>query len=514
MSIITEVVDNFTGGMSEDIYNSDAHEFEIAKHIDTTSQFGRMRTQLAWRDGNTSGSDDTNHMIMASDGKGYGLGINGTSVKIYDTDDTAVGAKLGDDWDTTDSYSTNIETSPNMFFESKKNLYWWGNDGTNWRIDSLDLDVGTINTGTWNITLAGSLSFPQTTSSPGPGIHFDVANYSIFTIDNYVMYVDEGAQTPFIARGLVLDDKYEVVSLTEWDKYLVIGCVNKSKKAMSRVFFWDGFSALPNFFRDVPDGNLKAIRTVGTTMVAITTSDAGNGQGIQTTIYPSLKIFISNGGDFNLQKNIISRDFTEPIYVFDRATVVHNGHLYFLGHMSRDNEDVSGVYRFGWLSNQYSLNLDYELPTGNNSISTFASLLISGDYVMTTSGPTYTCLVTTKTQDHSQNGVYRTRMFDAGTNSTKKRLLSFQVVTIKVNDETINPATQEITAAFRLSEGAAWTTFGTSDTSSEEFHEFAFENHNIDVEDYRNIQFQVTMAGLVEITEVRVIHDVESNIYG
>lgn len=483
---IREIQDNFTGGMTNDPYRANRDQFSRSKNIDIYSQVGRVRTYRGIDD-ISSGQTDSFRILFASDGKQYALSEN------------ALYMRNGTSW-TNIQNTTGGDNVDMMFFEHQGFLYWWKEETSSGgyivgAIDRYDI-YNNVYTAGWDSVTLGT---PTNYDKQSIGFRHPLEDRAFFAAGNEIYSIS--FNTDYLTLSWQCPDEYKIVSMTYWDKYLVIGVKSKAEKT-DKVYFWDMISFTASFVREVPEGNLEFVVNNGTELVVLSTQDDVDGK---------MSLYTFTGGQFDEKVSIIVRNMTGDIDFDEWAKDIRNNTVYFGGTFN----DYTGIWRFGLNKyNRYYITMDRSATDAGNeqyihdiniSEDTFYVIHHVGDITRTENAPNYTL---TPTEVYLE-----TIRFYAGEKHLLKKWLSVGLSTIEPIDETYTPANRSIKLLYRTDKQLAWTEIGVYDVSLSEFQEFTFENTEVTIEDYHYIEFRLEFTGLVQLSELYVRHSIKPQIY-
>lgn len=512
MGRVTEVQDNFTGGRAIDPYRAEKDEFTASKNLDIYYQPGRVRT---YRDVDNYQSDQERiaRIIRGTNGNLFGLTDSDNSFDIRLYTDT------GTDWDLLQTTASNlglgsaegVDEVP-MLFEHADNqssyVYWWNNTRADGGTIIIDIDRYEINAGTyeagWATFAIGSTAGPTYSDLPGPGYSHPLTNQGYFALGNEVYGVDKNSDPLINDAGYdrpalyhQVPDEYEIVTMSYFDTYLVVGARSKASDT-DKAYFFDLNSPLAVFVKEIPEGRLNAIRNTGSGLVALCTQADVDGLMIMYTY---------QGGEFNQQKSLIKRNITGEIKFRDAAVDVRNNTLFFGGIF----DDEVGIYRFGLNKyNGYYLTIDRS-ATDQADETDILSIEINQDTftVVHTEPGDITRTENSADYDLDKEGAFLiSRQFFAGDKNARKEWVSIATATIPTTGENFTPATQNLYVYARTDIDTTWQLLGVHDASTTNYAEFTIQNTGVDFKNYQYLEVKCEFEGLVQLSEIYVSHNV------
>jgi len=515
MGRVTEIQNNFTGGRAIDSYRAEVDEFTASKNVDIYYQTGRVRT---YRDVDNYSSDQERiaRTIRVSNGFEYALTDSDSSfnIRLYYNNGTgwflaqATASPLGF------GAAEGVDEVP-MLFEHADNqssfVYWWNNarpDPISGTSIIIDIDRFEINSGTyeagWSTIISGSVLGLGSPDLPGPGYSHPLTNQAYFALGNEIYGIDKNYD-PLINDGGYdrpslrhqVPDSYEVVSMTYYESYLVVGATSKSG-GTDKAYFFDLNSPLAVLVKEIPEGKLNAIRNTGSGLIALCTQKDVDGLLITYTF---------QGGEFNQQKSLIKRNITGDIRFRDAAVDVKNNTLFFGGVF----DDEVGIYRFGLNKyNSYYLTIDRS-ATDAGTETDILSIEIEGDTFTVVHTEPGSITRTENSADYDldkDNAFIESRQFFAGDKNSRKEWVSIATATIPTTGESFTPSDQNLYVYARTDIDTTWQLLGVHDASTTNYAEFTIQNTNIDLKNYQYLQVRCEFEGLVQLSEIYVSHNV------
>lgn len=470
-------IKKFFGGISDDLLAGNAAQYAHAAHLDDFTQPYRLspyRSYVADETGFTSGT----RVLYGSDGTIYGIGSTISAIYYKADVTTASWTLLANDT------AGNGATDDAGFAENRNYLYMWDGAGN---IDRVSMIEGTY-TSAWQASIAG-------TANAGP-------IYSHSNGDIYFAYGNNVASwdgTTFTNPAVDIPLGYQIVDLTEWNGYLVIGARWGLDPAKSRVFFWNpANNNTYDFSKVVPEGVLYIVKNIGDEIAAI----AVNGS---TAIVKDGKVFayIYNGAQFELKRKLVVREDTN-IFIGelnprtgDKYSAVKNNQLYFAMRIGSTAPQI-GVWRFGKNNGTYCLKLD-RFGTTDNSETALVNIAFVGDYLYTIPA-VGTVRRTDDTNTYSSTGNYQTLIYGGDSLNQTKNLLGCSLSTRPL------ASGANCTVSFRNDSDTAWTTLGTHSGTNAVQTELASTAAGMP-KDWNTIQFRVETGGNAEEAELTFVYE-------
>lgn len=372
----TIVVKNFGNGIADDIYEGNAGEFSIAKHFDILTYPYRLQPLR----GMTADTANTGigNMIAASDGKMYGVGVDGSNAgKAAMWQRSTYGAT--DDWAQLGSGNgINVLAIPTMIVEFPSE-----SNGRNIIYASTG-ELTAIRTSDGN-QANKALSF----TNIGQGFLHPQDKGLYIPYDNLIAVLPYNTAIASISTGVfTLSSIYQIPCLTNYGNYLAIPCFNPNVPSIngSVLFLWDRDTSNPLPNESVPwNGQLKVLNNINGTLVGVSVSNATD----STTSSDSNSILIQGyeGGSPFLIKEIIAHHFintgSPTVTINSNVNFVYKNRLYFSVNIV-PNDSLSNTYYGLWSvgknkSGHWTVNME-RIATNNNSETGILACAIKGDF--------------------------------------------------------------------------------------------------------------------------------------
>lgn len=488
---IRVTVDNFTGGKAEDVYRATSSQYGSSIHLDTTKR-GRIRSHRDLQDATPSTALVTETMALCQIAEGPLLALGRAPTTQYAriierTSPTAA-------W-TQPSNNTTSSGSPftEMFFEHQAYQYFWSGNGviSRWKKDGSAMNTAWFDTGDSSFT-------------NGPGYSWVQNGYAYFAQANKLYGIRFNTDTPVLQ--FVVPDEYKIVTLENWDNYLAIGCVHRSKFNSSKVFFFDGISPKATFTKVIPDGKLIMIRNINGALAAISlySDSVGSSLVTQETL---LMASTYNGGEFENKRTLtLSYDDVDAA-IEESSGIVKNNFLYFCM-TSSDTNIYSGVYRFGIYEGQYILTEDRFVT--NNSVdeqpNQINDIEFMGDVLFAAYNDYQDIPKVSKTHQSrtfsSASKIHTTARFVIGKRVDNKKIKTVWISTAPLLNEPVYSGDTFVDIYQRTDNNASWEYIATHDAKLGISSSYTNQNtDNLLPARCSDIQFQFVVTGLVQIVE-------------
>ena len=479
------IIDRFYGGKAEDPFNTNAIQFDKADHLDIYTNDGRMSPYRSM-EADQTGQFDIGNFVFGSDSKLYGYGnpsVNATAV-IY----RKSGNVLTSDWEVaTNGTATGGSGAVDydMFFEYNGAIYFGKTNGRIGKYDFASPQVSDVDN--WNsVTNVNGYT---------DGFHFNKNDTGYFAYSKTQANGGNGIASlqgsTFVSEDFVIPSRYNIAALSEYGNYLVIAGFSPKGKQGNRVFFWDTIKASADFTKDIPEGDIAAMRNIDGRLVVITVTKSATG-----SIDDRISVFVYDGGEFVRVKQFTGAT-TNPLSLRQKDTEVKYNQMFFTSNF----EDNQGIYRIGLINGQWSLSLD-RFATNDNS-ETFDSATSGAiEFVGDTVFVVHTIAGTiTRTDDQSNFGataLYQTGFLDGGDKFINKRLRQVSISSDQL------PSGGSIVVKAAVDGSSSFTTILTHDVDGKV--KLVSTKIN-DLEDFSYIQFQCEITGAAVMTELTFTYD-------
>lgn len=456
MSKIAEIkINNFSGGISDSPRENNASKYQVAKHFDVFTDPNRLIPYRSLEaDQTASVADDMkqyvikDYMYASGSDKLYGLGQTGAgNAKIVYKANATTGV-----WTLPASSEGNGAVKNGCFVEYKD--YLWGFQGTN-QIFKYGLLSGTP-----SITNSASTTGVSITSV-AQGLVFE--DYLYLPYNNKIWRATDA--TTFSDAYLTLPSNLKITSLTEYGKYIAIGCAPVSNfNGNSKVFLWDGTST--EVQENIPwgEGELRILETIEGYLVGITdrylNNSVGAGRG-------SMIVQMYAGGVPKVEKEVFTQALANKSIPLQK--VVKNNRLFFAAKIMTNQAGTTyneGIWSFGRKNANYPFALNLDIIDENVDTDGIQAIGSAGNYFFITHSGDGSIDKTNDSAVYTFSSTLETQIFDFGDVDSDKTLLSLKVSFRK------QASGESLTAKYRIDGATAWTTIGTYDTDDSLSHTF------------------------------------------
>jgi hypothetical protein len=485
------IINNFFGGIEDDIRKLTQNGFSITKHFDIFSNPQRLtpyRSLEADTETSVSSTDLKQYLVRdfvyaTTSAKLYGLGQTGAGLtKIVYKDDATTGL-----WTLPASSEGNGAVWNGCFFEYKD--YLWGFQGSTSLFK-------------WGL-LSGAPSITNAAASVGATIT-SVAN-GVIAADGNAYLAYNNVIVRIAPAGTITDsaktvpDTYKITSLTNYGSYLAIAASPKSTyKGESKVFIWNLSSDLFAETIDWGEGELRVLENVEGMLVGVTdlylNNSTGAGRG-------SMIIKGYSGGSAQVLKEIFTQALTGK--TIPTSKVIKNNRLFWAAKIMTNTAGttyVEGLWSFGRKNSTYPFAITLDIvceEADTDGIQGFGSAAnfffiahsLDGSVSKTNDSATYT-----------YTSVYESQIFNMGDVCLDKSLNQFTVYTAPL----INSGS--VTVKYRVDEETSYTTIGTFSTAGGIARDFfSIESSDTAFPKFKEIQFRIESTSGAEITGYKIL---------
>lgn len=466
--IITEIINRFDGGMSEEHRVNADNKYALTKHFDTRYFSNKLTPYIG-----TAGKGGN----YANDGSGLGIcrfeyGVrSGTTATLFGY---GIVSNPGDTktqlyyWDGSNwQAQANAQTTAGsrvekVFFYYKGFFYFYGGDDLK-RVDA---------TGAIPIDEAyQSIVFVTNVVQPLVHPNDDIA---YFFVDNKVHKMNN---TSWTSNTLVLPTDMIIMDACAYGNYIAIACTKNDSSKQSVVYLWDRDSSL-------------------TTLTA--KYDCGNGDVLYLEDIEGYLTAVVQSGSYIFSKQLTVNAFAIKSFLFCDSsssiitTVAGNqiqkikldDRLYFVGNLDRNYDDRFGVWsvdRYG----RFNLEQTVYAATSYNGFFHDGAQWI---YSITDADYSYKIRTTSISPTSNSSSVYETLLLGLASQT-------FKLVSVGVLTEPLG-ADMTVTLKYRLKDSGAWTTIFSNTEVNTSYHEAINIEATADaLPQYNEIQFQITSSG-------------------
>lgn len=483
--LITYKINNFSGGISDDVREENATKYQITRHFDVFSNPTRLTPYRSLEADTHDGSTSTgmkaylvqDYVYASASAKLYGLGQTGAGLtKIVYKADATTG-----NWTLPASSEGNGAVKNGCLIEYKD--YLFGFQGTN------QIFKWGLLSGTPSITNSASTT-GVTITSVAQGLVFE--DYLYLPYNNKIWRATDA--TTFSDAYLTLPTNFKITSLTAYGKYIAIAVAPVSSyNGVSKVLLWDGTSTEIQESIDWGEGELRILETIEGMLVGVTdrylNSATGAGRG-------SMIVQIYQGGAPQVVKEVFTQALTGKSIPLSKS--VKNNRVFWAAKImtnSAGTEYREGVWSFGRKNVNYPFALSLDIIDENINTSGIQAFGMAGNFFFLTHSGDGSIDKTNDTAAYTFSSIYESQVLNFGDQNSDKTLLSLKVSFRRlVSGETL-------TAKYRVDGASAWTTIGTHntvDTLSKTF--LGIESSNLAFASGREYEFRLESTGGLEIT--------------
>jgi len=480
-------LNNFSGGISDDVRKNTATEFIISKHFDIFSNPNRLTPYRSLE-------QDTETAVSATDLKQYAVRdfvYSSTSAKLYGLGQTGAGnTKILQKADATTGVWTTPATSEGngvvkngCFIEFKD--YLWGFQGTNQIFK-------------WGL-LSGTPSITNSAATVGATIT-SVANGVINSLgDMYIAYnniiVRVAPDTTTITDSAkTVPANYKIVQLTNMGNYLAIGCSPVSNyNGVSKTFLWD-YSSTEKFQEiiDWGEGELRVQEVIDGYLVAVIdrylNNSVGAGKG-------SMIIQTWSGGVPQVVKEIFTKKLTGKSIPTSKA--LRNNRLFWAAKIMTNDagtEYNEGIWSFGRKNVNYPWAITLDIIDENVSTAGIDSFGVAGNYFFIAHSTDGSVDKTNDSAVYTFSSIYETQIFDFNAPDNDKKLENLKIKFRRL------VAGETITCKMKVDDATAWTTIGSYSTAGKCSYNFRNIATGAAFPSGKELKFRFESTGGAEIT--------------
>jgi hypothetical protein len=484
--IIEQKINNFFGGVSDDVRKSSGSEFTISKHFDIFSNPNRLTPYRSLDDDTNDGSSATgmkqyyvkDFVYSSVDTKLYGLGQTGAGLtKIVYKADATTG-----NWTLPASSEGNGAVKNGCFVEYKN--YLWGFQGTNqifkWG------DIG----GTPSITNSVS-TVASTITSVANGVIASDANLYI-AYNNVVVRINTSGTVTDSAK--TVPTNFKITSLANYGNYLAIGCAPVSSyNGVSKVFLWNLSSDLFQETIDWGEGELRVLETIEGILVGVTDRYLNNAVGAGRG---SMIIQTYSGGVPQVVKEVFTQALTNQVIPTNKA--VKNNRLFWAAKIMTNSAGTTydeGIWSFGRKNAQYPYALTLDIIDENVDTDGIQAFGSAANYFFITHSGDGSIDKTNEAATYNFISIYESQIFDCGDATATKKLLGVGLFTAPI------PTVGSVTVKYKVDSDSAWTTIGTLSTVNEVARNFLYiESTTTEFASFKELKLRIESTGGAEVT--------------
>lgn len=484
---LTIQVNQFFGGISDDIRKSANNEFSITEHFDVFSNPQRLtpyRSLEADTETSVSATDLKQYSVRdfvyaSASTKLYGLGQTGAGLtKIVQKADATTGL-----WTLPSSSEGNGAVKNGCFFEYKD--YLWGFQGTN-QIFKWGLLSGTPSITNSVNTVASSITSVANGVIAADGNAYMAYNNVVVRIATDATTITDSAKT--------VPTNFKITSLANYGSYLAIGCSPKdSFNGQSKVFLWNLSSDLFAETIDWGEGDLRVLEPIEGLLVGVTDRYLNNATGAGRG---SMIIQGYSGGSAQVLKEVFTQALVGKTMPISKA--VKNNRLFFSAKImtnSSGTEYKEGIWSFGRKNANYPYALTLDITDSNINTSGIQAFGTAANYFFIAHSNDGSIDKTNDSATYAFTSVYESQIYSLEDPSVNKKLEECTVYTAPI------PTGGSLTVKYRVDNETSWTTIGTLSTVGGLHRNFLnIESTGANFKSFREIQFRLESTGGAEIT--------------
>lgn len=449
------IINNFSGGISDNPRKNTSTEFTISKHFDIFTDPQRLIPYRSLEADTNDGSTSTgmkqylvrDFVYASASAKLYGLGQTGAGLtKIVYKADATTG-----NWTLPSSSEGNGAVQYGCLLEYKD--YLLGFQGTNQIFK-------------WG-TLSGSPSITNSAATVGATIT-SVAQGIVAADGNaYLAYnnviVRVSTTLTITDSAKTVPSNYKITSLTNYGSYMAIACSPLSTfKGESKVFIWNLSSDLFAETIDWGEGELRILEAVDGTLVGVTDRYLNNATGAGKGSLV-IQVYASSAQVF---KEIFTQALTGKTIPTSKA--VKNNRLFFAAKImdnAAGTEYTEGIWSFGRKNGSFPFALTCDIIDENIDTDGIQSFGTAANYFFIAHSGDGSIDKTNDAATYAFTSIYESQIFNFGDSFSDKTMQSIKVAFRKL-------ATGESLTVKLKADDASFTTIGTFSTVGELSHSF------------------------------------------
>jgi hypothetical protein len=485
MSKLTTItINNFAGGISDDVREDNATKFQVTRHFDVFSNPTRLTPYRSLEADTHDGSTSTgmkaylvqDYVYASASAKLYGLGQTGAGLtKIVYKADATTG-----NWSLPASSEGNGAVKNGCLIEYKD--YLFGFQGTN------QIFKWGLLSGTPSITNSASTT-GVTITSVAQGLVFE--DYLYLPYNNKIWRATDA--TTFSDAYLTLPTNIKITSLTAYGKYIAIAVAPISNyNGVSKVLLWDGTSTEVQESIDWGEGELRILETIEGMLVGVTdrylNSATGAGRG-------SMIVQVYQGGAPQVVKEVFTQALTGKSIPLSKA--VKNNRVFWAAKIMDNSAGTlykEGLWSFGRKNVNYPFALSLDIVDENINTSGIQSFGMAGNFAIISHSNDGSIDKINDTTAYTFTSIYESQILNFGDVYSDKTLLKLNIAFRKL-------ATGEsVTVKYKWDDATAYTTAGTFSTVGELSHSFlGIESTGLSFGSGKELTIRVESSGGAEI---------------
>ncbi len=483
-------VNNFSGGISDDVRKYALSEFQITKHFDIFSNPNRLTPYRSLEVDTDDGSTPTgmkqyfvkDFLYASASSKLYGLGQNATGKTklVYKADATS------GTWTLPASSEGDGAVQNGCLVEYKD--YLWGFQGTTQVFK-------------WG-TLSGAVSI--TNSAGTVGTITSVAQGVIAKDDN--LYLPYNNKLARVTSGgtvndavLTLPTNFKITSICNYGNYLAIGCAPISTfNGTSKVFLWNLTSTDVQESIDWGEGELRVLETIEGMIVGVTDRYLNNATGAGRG---SMIIQVYSGGSPQVVKEIFTQKLVGK--TMPQSKAVKNNRVFFAAKIMTNaagTEYNEGIWSFGRKNASYPYTLTLDIIDENIDTDGIQAFGSAANFFFITHSGDGSIDKTNDAATYAFTSIYESQIFNFGDENITKMLNMFSMSVVPLTTG------QSVTAKYKINSDTSFTTIGSISTVGEVSRDFYnIESTGVDFASLKEITFRLESTGGAEITGYRAL---------
>lgn len=489
------VINNFSGGLSQDPRESNSNTFVDSQGFDTISKSNTISPYSDIEAESRTTGDITDNLIsdVGRDTSGYIYAVGRTSAGTPTGTTFLVkssGTNIASTYDVHASSGAGNAYRPNSLCQYLNGFYF---------IDSAHalrkLTFPTTFSTVGNIDMTSSWTGELI---PRPFVH-PLKKYLYASVGQYFARVNESG-TYLDLTSLVLPASQYTSSLTDLNSYLAIGTAPSFTGGRSVVYLWD--MSEDRTFNEAIDwggGSLMVLENIGGTLIGVSISDANYTSSTTYTTTKNKKLTIRA---LNGNQSVIIKEFTVPsTFSLKNYKAQVNGRLFFGG----DNYDcLFVVYKNANGNIIVSKDRFLSDAASSTSLTTLRGFSVIGDYLFTmfdTASTTGNFYRTKVTSSYGYNATLTTNInpnMDVGDKSKRKQLKSISVSKAST--------TGTLYLQYSYDGGVTFYSIGTALAGLT--NKMTNQADNSPFEQAYDYQFKVISNGGAEFTEIKYSYEV------
>lgn len=491
--IVEQTINQFDGGIADDIRFAPQNTFAISHHFDIYSKPHKL---IPYRD-----MEDEAGAISVYKITDVMLFTDSAGTQAY----FALGRVSGQTWPqilekttltgtfatSTNGNSTAGTVLPGTLigYKNQNKLYWMRDSGSSTTVvSSYDPAANTL------VEAVGTISATSSTSVyPRPFRH-PQDDVVYFGAGNVVASLNAST---FTAAALTLPKDLNITSFADYGAYLAIACAPINQGEKSVLFLWGRDTSLTTVQEslDMGEGALMIIENISGTLIGISahTQIAGTTLDIE----PKIIFRAYTGGSPKVIKEIKWDGSGTPTTLLKNFKAKKNDNLYFACKHYIENKTVNQLWVCGrnaagffFVTPDRLINNDTAL-TGNVDGFNFI-----GDYLWAGYNGDGSLKRTDDAANFTASALYESVVFNAGDSSLKKDLIGVTVMTEPL------PTAGQVIMKYRTDHNTSWTTILTTTTDNEISHSAVnVESSGAALpKDWKEIHFRLESTGNAIIT--------------